>query len=707
VLVAAAGLFFALVTLWLRVAWLQVARHAYYSERAERNQEQRVLVNPVRGDLLDRYGRRLATDVVTYSLSAIPREMADPMHTAHDVAILLKLEARTLGREFASRPRYLMIQRHLSPELAQKIADWQRRGLYLSVETQRAYPLGAVAEELIGLTDMDHNGVEGIELALDADLRGQPGWITQYRDGHGRAYLLPRGMSRTPTDGRDVTLTLDADLQAIVEAHLARAADTLDAERAFAIFLNPSTGEILAAVSVPHRADGQGRNWPFTDQYEPGSTFKIVTAGAALEENVADPDQYFDANGGTCQIVPGTFIHDTHKRAGYTFRDAMRYSSNIVMAKIALRLGPERLYRWATALGFGSLTGVQFPGETAGRLRSPERWSGRSCPTIAIGHEVTVTPLQLALAYAAVANGGVLMQPHLVREVRDARGNLVRRENPQALHRVFSEATAHTLCAMLQSVVDSGTATPARIADFPMAGKTGTAQKWDNNSGSYGRGMYISSFVGIAPADHPDLVGVIVIDNPRGKHYYGGEVAAPVFREVVQDLRRSPHSPFETSNAQWVVRPPRPAPVTVPDLHLLPPRDAERRLEECGLRARLTGEGARVLSQSPAAGEAVERGEGITLWLSAPADSLGHRMPDLTGLAVREALRRLTLLEVSPHLEGSGVVVRQLPPPGTPLERGARCDLWCEAEVKSTGPAAAKSGGGLVAVAGAPAGGRP
>jgi stage V sporulation protein D (sporulation-specific penicillin-binding protein) len=708
VLVAAAGLFIALLTLWVRVAWLQVVRHAYYSERAERNQEQRVLVNPVRGDLLDRYGRRLATDVVTYSLSAIPHEMADPARTAHDLAGLLKLEPRMLLREFAARPRYVMLQRHLAPEVAQKIADWQRRGLYLSVETQRAYPLAAVAEELVGRTDLDHNGVEGIELALDSELRGQPGWITQYRDGRGRAYALPRGMSRTPTDGRDVTLTLDADLQAIVEDHLARAADTLNAERAFAIFLNPSTGEILAAVSVPHRADGQGRNWPFTDQYEPGSTFKIVTAGAALEEDVAEPDQYFDAGNGICQIVPGTFFHDTHKRAGYTFRDAMRLSSNIVMAKIALRLGPERLYRFATSLGFGSLTGVQFPGETAGRLRSPEHWSGRSCPTIAIGHEVTVTPLQLALAYAAVANGGVLMQPRLVREVRDARGNLLRRESPQALHRVFSEATAQTVMQMLKAVVDSGTATPARLADFPMAGKTGTAQKWDSESNSYGRGMYISSFVGIAPADHPDLVGVVVIDNPRGKHYYGGEVAAPVFREVIEDLRRSPHSPFVTSNAQWAARPPRPAPVTVPDLHLLPPRDAERRLEECGLRAHLTGEGARVLSQSPAPGEAVERGEGITLWLSAPADSLGHRMPDLNGLAVREALRRLTLLEVSPHLQGHGVVVRQLPAPGTPLERGARCELWCEAEPQHAATAAAaRPGGALVAAAGPPAGGRP
>ena len=704
---AAAGLFLALLSLWLRVAWLQLGRHAYYSERAERNQEQRVLLNPVRGDLLDRWGRRLATDIVTYSLSAMPREMADAARTARDVAALLKLEPRQLEREFAARPRYLMVQRHLAPELAQRIADWRRRGLYLSVETERSYPLASVAGELIGCTDVDHNGVEGLELALDSELRGQPGWITQYRDGRGGTYSLPRGLRRAPTDGRDVVLTIDADLQSIVEQHLARAADTLNAERAFAIFLEPSTGEILAAVSVPHRPNGQGRNWPFTDQYEPGSTFKVVAAGAAIEENVVRPDQYFDAGNGVCMIVPGAVFHDTHKRAGLTFRDAVRFSSNIVMGKISLLVGPERMYRYATSLGFGSLTGVEFPGETAGRLRSPEHWSNRSCPTIAIGHEVTVTPLQLALAYGAIANGGVLMQPRLVREVRDARGNLVSRESPQALHRVFSEGTSQLLCTMLQSVVDSGTATPARIPGFPVAGKTGTAQKWDNASGSYARGMYMSSFAGFAPAQHPDIVGVIVIDNPRGKHYYGGEVAAPVFRAVIEDLRRSPHTPFEPTDLQWVHAPPRPAPVTVPDLHLLPPRDAQRELEERGLRAHLAGSGERVLSQTPVAGEAVERGESVTLWLSAPdPDSLGPRMPDLTGLSKREALRWLTVLQVETHMQGHGVVVRQAPAPGTPIGRGATCELWFEAADHVTAGVPLVSGA-LAASAAPGAGGRP
>ena len=675
---AAAGLSVGLLVLWLRIGWLQVVEHARYDERAERNQEQRELVRPVRGDLLDRYGRTLAHDLIDYVVAAAPREMADPKQTARDLASLLHRDAKGLIREFAARPRYLVVARHVPPDQVESLLSWKRRGLYLSPETRRDYLLGAAASEILGRTDVDNDGVEGLELELDEELRGRPGWITLFRDGRGRSHALPRGLRRRPADGNSVALTLDAELQGIVEAHLTRAVDTLRATRGFAVFLDPRTGEILAAACVPHLPAGRSRAWPFTDQYEPGSTFKVVVAGAALEEKVARPDQYFDAGNGVCQVAPGAVFHDTHRRPGLTFFDAVRYSSNIVMGKLALRVGSERMYRYATSLGFGSLTGLRFPGETGGRLHSPAHWSARSCPTIAIGHEVTVTPLQLTLAYAAIANGGVLMQPMLVREVRGPRGEVVRRFTPHASRRVFSEGTTGTLREMLAAVVDSGTARPARIADFPIAGKTGTAQKYDADIGTYAPGRYLSSFVGFAPAAAPSLAGVVVIDEPRGKHYYGGDVAAPVFREVIQDLRRLPHGPFEPGAALVAARPPAPAPVTVPDLRLLPPREAEARLGQFGLRARFEGEGRRALSQSPAAGEAVERGACVVVWLSAPVDSAGPVMPDLTGVAMREALRRLSVLEIRTRIEGHGVVVRQSPAPGEPLTRGVTCVLRCE-----------------------------
>jgi cell division protein FtsI/penicillin-binding protein 2 len=698
VLVAAAGLFLSLLVLWARLVWLQVVCHEQFEARAERNQEQRVLLPPVRGELLDRHGTPLARDLVTCAVSAAPGEMKDPRATARALGRVLGRDAHGLERAFARRPRFVWVARQVPPELGEKVGALASTGVYVSHETQREYPLGAASGEILGRTDLDNTGVEGLELQLDGELRGHPGWATRLRDGHGQSHTLPRGLKRDPEDGDDVVLTVDADLQAILETHLARAVDTLEAVRGFAVFLDPRTGEIVASVDVPHLGPGRAGNWTFTDAFEPGSTFKVVVTGTVLEEGLAKPDQVFEASAsGEAQIAPGARFHDVHKAERYTLRDAVRWSSNIVMGKLGLLAGPERLYRYAAALGFGSLTGIQYPGETAGRLRTPSHWSARSCPTVAIGHEVSVTALQLALAYGAIANGGVLMEPMLVRETRGRDG--VHTYAPRALRRVFGDATTRTLRQMLTAVVDSGTAKAARVPGLAIAGKTGTAQKYDAAIGTYGKGMYLSSFVGFVPADDPCLVGVIVIDEPRGKRYYGGEVAAPVFREVISDLRRMPHGPLDPGVSQVAARPP--APVTVPDLKLLPPDAAESRLLDLGLRLKLEGEGERVLAQSPAPGEALERGASVTAWLTAPADSAGRRLPDLTGLPVREALRRLTLWQLPARIEGHGVVVRQSPEAGASLPLREAVRLWCEPRVQAPVPGRAA---GTLAAAGRPGG---
>jgi len=702
VLVAAAGLLLSLLVLWARLVWLQIVCHPRFEARAERNQEQRVLLPPMRGELLDRHGRPLARDLVTCAISAAPGEMKDRQAASLELGRVLGRDPRILERAFARRSRFLWVARHVAPELGERVGALALPGVYVSHETQREYPLGPAAGEILGRTNLDNCGVEGMELQLDSELRGRPGWATLFRDGRGRSHSLPRGLKRDPEHGADVVLTLDADLQAIVETHLARAVDTLDAVRGFAVFLDPRTGEIVASVDVPHLGPGRAGNWAFTDIFEPGSTFKVVVAGTVLEEGLARPDQVFEASAtGEAIIAPGAHFHDVHKGERYTLRDAVRWSSNIVMGKLGLLVGPERLYRYATALGFGSLTGVSYPGENAGRLHSPSHWSARSCPTIAIGHEVSVTALQLALAYGAIANGGVLMEPMLVRECRAGRDGAGRTTAPRAARRVFGDATTRIMRQMLTAVVDSGTGRAARVPGLAIAGKTGTAQKYDAAIGTYGKGMYLSSFVGFVPADDPCLVGVIVIDEPRGKHYYGGEVAAPVFREVISDLRRLPHGPLDPGVSQVAARPPAPAPVTVPDLELLPPAAAERRLIDLGLRVRLEGEGERVLAQSPAAGEAVERGASVTAWLAAPADSAGARLPDLRGLSVREALRRLTLCQIPAHIEGHGVVVREEPAPGAPLPRKDGVRLWCEPRMTAPEP---RPTPGTLAVASRPGG---
>jgi cell division protein FtsI/penicillin-binding protein 2 len=706
VLVAAAGLFLGLVLLWMRLIWLQLALHGHYAARADQIQEQRVLLRPVRGHLLDRRGRVLARDQLTYSIAAAPREMANPRRTARALARILGLDPRRLEQRFAGRPVFRWVARRVPPALSQKVAELGFRGLYLSSETQRDYPLGGAALEILGRTDLDNTGTDGLELQLDEELRGRPGWATLFRDGRGRAHAAPRGLKRPPQDGRDVVLTLDADLQAIVETHLAAAVDSLRALRAFAMFMEPATGEVLAAASVPHLAPGKARNWNFTDSFEPGSTFKLVVAGAALEEGLARPDQVFEAaQDGVAQVVPGVQFHDVHKEQRFRFRDAVRWSSNIVMGRLGLALGPERLYRYATALGFGSLTGVGFPGEAGGKLRSPDRWSPRSAPTIAIGHELAVTPLQLTLAYAAVANGGVMMRPMLVREVRAADGRVLRRFAPEASHRVFSEATSATLRELLTAVVDSGTARAARVGGLAVAGKTGTAQKYDAAVRTYGKGLYLSSFAGFAPAEGAQLVGVVVIDEPRGRRYYGGEVAAPVFRKVLVDLGGLPHGPLQARPARVAARPPAPAPRVVPDLRLLPPDAAAARLAAVGLQPRVRSRGPRVLAQAPVAGTAVERGARVDLWLAPPEDSSGATLPDLGGLAVRQALRELTRRRVTVRIVGHGVVTRQEPLPGTALPLPGPCVLVCAPARRTVAPASTEEKsrpGAVLATAGRP-----
>jgi cell division protein FtsI/penicillin-binding protein 2 len=679
VLVAAAGLLLGLVGLWLRVAWLQVVQHGYYEARADRNQEQRILLKPGRGCLIDRRGRVMARDLLTYSISAAPREMTDPRRTARHLASILGRDPRKLDRDFASRPRFLWVARRVAPELGQNIDALGERGVYLSPETRREYPFGDAASEILGRTNVDNMGVDGLELQLDDALRGQPGWATHMRDGRGGSHSMPNGMMRAAHDGLQAVLTIDSDLQSIVETHLAAAIDTLHARRGFALFLNPTTGEVLASVTVPHLGPGKARNWNFTDTFEPGSTFKIVVAGGVLEEGLARPDQVFQASAtGVATMVPGVLFHDTHHEAEYTFADAVRWSSNIVMGKLGLLLGADRLYRYATALGFGSLSGIDFPGEAGGKLRPPDRWSARSTPTIAIGHEIAVTPLQLTLAYAAIANGGVLMRPMLVRELRDEGGGVVRRFMPSAAQRVFSPSTCATLRGMLTAVVDSGTARAARIPGYAIAGKTGTAQKYDAAEHTYGKGLYVSSFAGFAPAENPSLVGVVVIDEPRGKHYYGGDVAAPVFKRVIVDLLGLPSAPLQGPASQVAVRPPEPAPVTVPDLALLPRHAAEKALAQLSLHGRWNGDGPRVLAQSPPAGVAVERGARVDVWLAAGTDSIETTLPDLVGRTLREALRELKRRQVVATIRGHGLVVSQSPAAGTPLPLSAPCLLRCE-----------------------------
>ena len=668
---AAAGI------LWARLLAVQVAQHEHYAARAEQNQEGRVLLPPRRGDLVDRRGELLATDLRTYSVYAVPRLMKDRRATARSLARLLDLDARALERRFRQRPAFCWVTRMADPGIEGKLAKARLRGVFLTVESRREDPGGEAVLPVLGRVNLDGRGIEGLEYQFDAVLRGRPGWATVFRDGTGRQISLPQGSRRPAEPGRGLLLTLDNAIQAITVARLGAAADSLDARQASAVILDPRTGEVLAMATAGPAAPDARRNPAINDQYEPGSTFKLVAAAATLEEGLGQPATVYDAEGGAYDFGP-CVIHDAHPHGLLTLRDAVRFSSNIVAGKLGVGLGARRYYEYASAFGFGSLTGIEFPGEAPGRLRHPSRWSGRSLPTLAIGQEVAVTPLQMALAYGVIANGGVLMQPQMVLAEIDGEGQVGPRIPPRAVRRVVSPRTAAVMRDFLQAVVDSGTATRARLPWTKVAGKTGTAQKYDPATRTYARGRYISSFVGFLPADDPRLVCLVLVDEPR-KGYYGGEVAAPIFRDIMEDIRRVRGGPLSERPAtvRLAAADLAPPPTLVPDVRLLPQERARARLAALGLRTRAVGEGPRVLTQTPAPGTPAERGQAVEIVLARAGEPV---VPEVRGLTLREALVRLSAAGVPARLAGSGVVVAQQPAAGSRLARGASCLLTCRSE---------------------------
>jgi len=660
----------------LRLAFVQLVRHGHYAERAEVNQREREALLPVRGEIRDRDGRLLAQDARTYTIVAEPRRMEDPARAARRIARALKLDPERLAREFKKRPGFCYVDRHRSPQDAAIVRDslasgaW--KGLVLHATVRRDYPAGEALAQVTGRADVDNRGIEGIEYQFDAVLRGEQGWRTVLADGKGRHVGLPGWSQRKPVDGHSIELTIDADIQSVVSQRLLAAVDTLKAEKAIAVVLDPWTGEVLAAASEPQPKDGPPRNQAVTDQFEPGSTFKMVVVSAALEEGKVKPEDVYDAENGVYTFA-GSPIRDSHPYGLLTLRDAVRVSSNIVAGKVGLEIGPQAMYEYSTAYGFGALTGLEFPGETPGLLRHPSKWSGRSLPTIAMGHELSVTALQLALAYGAIANGGTLMAPQILQRELDAKGQVVRTAEPRPLRTVISEETAATMREMLTAVVDSGTARKAHLGWSAVAGKTGTAQKFDTVLRTYRSRKYLASFVGLLPADRPRLVCVVMVDEPKNG-YYGGDIAAPVFRNIMEDLYRLRGGPLAPAPERARFAPPRPRDVAVPSVRSLPLARATEQLKRTGLRVRIEGDGKRVLAQTPAAGARAERGT-VVLLATKPRGSF---VPDVVGLTARDALTTMSAYAIPVKLEGRGIVTRQSPVAGASFDRGTSCVLYCE-----------------------------
>ena len=688
--------FFALffVIIGFRLVTIQVLDAGRYRDLARKQYEQRFVLPAVRGNVEDRNGNVLASNTMYVSFAADPKIVGD------DARRVAAAFARVFGRSSAfyldrlggpsgsDKKRFVWMERSVRPEVARRIEQAHLPGIVMMNEPKRLYHYDHVAGTLIGFTDIDHQGISGLEMMLDADLRWSNGSVTLQRDGLGRTRPSADYPRVEPVNGRDVTLTIDIEYQAVAEEELRRGLETNGADAGLAVLMDPHTGEILALAVAPGvNPNSPGavdpalaRNRVVTDIFEPGSVFKVVTAGAAYEHGLVRPEDRYYAERGSMKVTIGKYVRtikDTHEHEWLTFRQAMEVSSNIVMAKVGKAVGSDRLYRMARDFGFGVPTGVDIPGEVRGALKRPSSWSGTTLQTMSYGYEVGVTPLQTLAAYGAVANGGILVRPYVVRSVRMPSGETVRSQSTTVIRRVIAPGTARLLTEALEGVVDRGTAMDVRIPGVRIAGKTGTARKVVD--GVYAAGFYTASFAGFFPAEDPQVVGVVMMDNPRTRGYYGGITSGPVFRAIAERIVNSSSRISRTVVAQR--DPQRNRILSVPDVRSMQPEFARQMLSSMGLKGRTYGTGPLVVRQTPEAGRPAEAGDVVSLVLgraAKPSTDGSVSVPDLRGMSVRRAMNRLVVEEFDVVVRGSGVVRQQMPAAGAKTRSGASVTLVCE-----------------------------
>jgi cell division protein FtsI (penicillin-binding protein 3) len=685
-----------LLVLFVLIGWrltqIQIIEAAKYQEIARRQYETRLTLPAVKGNIYDRNGNVLVSNSMFISYAADPKIVDEgARRVAEEFSRVFGKPKKCYFDRLRSEKRFVWLERSIPPDIAKRLQSEKLEGVVELQEPKRLYHYDEVAGQLLGFTDVDNKGLSGLELQFDRQLCGKDGYVVLQKDGLGNrkpSVDYPRVES---TPGANLLLTIDLMYQSIAEEELERGVKSSNADGGLVAVMNPKTGEILALAQYPRvnpnevgRCEVKDQKLRVvTDLFEPGSVFKLVTASAALEAGLVKPDQMFFAENGEYRVPLRSgrvrVIKDTHKYGWISFQQAMELSSNIVMAKVSDIIGRERLYEKAKDFGFGCLTGIEVPGEIRGEMRKPSTWSATTLNTMAYGYEVGVTPIQILAAYGAVANGGVLLQPYIVKKIVDANDNTVEERKPQIVRRPISERVARTLMQFFEGVVERGTAIAAKIEGVRIAGKTGTSKK--HIEGQYQTGSYTASFVGFFPVENPQIVCLVMVDNPRGRSYFGGEVSAPIFRSIAERMmstglqvprsnRRSVTARLDTSMSH-----------ALPDVRGMKLDAATDLLLQRGFQTDIVGGGDIILRQSPEAGSKIEPGDTVKLF-SIGRDRLitdGYvETPDLRGLTIRRAVNRLAIERIVPTVNGSGIVVSQSPSPGEKVKVGSRVYLNCE-----------------------------
>jgi cell division protein FtsI (penicillin-binding protein 3) len=664
-----------LIVLWMfviggRLAYLQIYQHEFLSDRARRQQQAAVEVNGERGLIVDRQGRELARSLEVESFFYAPDDKTDDKANeraaAQALAPLVGTDAAALEAKLQeakeTKRKFVWLARELEPEAADKIKALNLKGVQSVKESKRYYPNGTLAAHVIGFVGLDDAGLAGVESFQNASLKGDDGRLVVSRDAKHHAF---ESAQVDPKSGESIVLTIDQNIQYQVERSLQSALETTHAKSAMAVALDPHTGEILALANAPtfdpnaaKDASAEARtNRALQYTYEPGSTFKVVAYSGAIEEKLVKPTDMIDCQMGSITIF-GRTIHDSHPHGTLSITEALAQSSNVAAIKLGMKLGDARLYDYVKRFGFGDKTGVELLGESKGILRPVARWDKTSIGSIPMGQEIGVTPVQVAAAFGTIANDGVRIAPHIIKDVLDASGVAVPRAQAEQ-RRVVSTETARTIRSMLEMVTLDGTAKAARLDGYTAAGKTGTAQKIDPKTHAYSKTKYVASFVGFAPVDNPAVVIIVVLDEP-GTAIYGGTVAAPVFKEIAEHVL-----PYLGVAPDTDTKPVAPRQDQIAELNHAAARSvASEKFEASDKQVApaslpLVVEGVR------------ERGE-IREVVYAPAGERALLMPDMRGRSVRDAQRICAQLGLELEARGEGRAVAQSPAAGSPVEAGRK-----------------------------------
>lgn len=704
-----------------RLFWLQVVEHRAYVERADKQQQRTFEVAPRRGVLYDRNLRELAMTVQVDSIYADPAQIADKKAAASVLARIVHTDpadTRTTESEIAARlaagRNFAWIARRVRPEVSERVHALNMKGIFFQKEFQRFYPDNNIAAQVLGYVGVDDNGLGGVEQKFDEQLHGTPGEMYTAMDA--RRKVLGSS-EHEPEPGRNMVLTIDENIQFMAEKALDHAMDRTQALSGTVVIQDVHTGQILALAVRPsynpndfrHTSPERLRNHAVSDVYEPGSTFKLVTYSAAIDQRVATPDDMIDCQGGQITLA-GRVIHDDKSDRGLgvvSVATALARSSDVAAVKLALKVGPDRFYNYIRGFGFGSRSGIELPGETRGLLQPVKRWGGSSIGSIAIGQEVAVTPVQLVTMVSTIANGGVYLQPHILfpgqldgstqkqpAALPFKAGEDLPNPLPSDAHRVISTMAAAQMRKMMEGVVLFGTGKPAQLNGYSSGGKTGTAQKIDPATHKYSKTMHIASFAGFAPVNNPVISVAVVIDTPKGD-YYGTSVSAPVFAEVAQQVLEYLGVAHDIDLKPVTEKPEKP--VTEDDsaedessiqalyaaANDLPSDDPLRGAAQPQSAADSAKPPAPTTASSPAQATVKQPAQPATnaAQTSAQTVTIGEsgkvRVPSLTGLPIRKVIEQADASGLAVQIVGNGTCRQQAPDAGTMVPPTTKVVVRC------------------------------